>query len=132
MFIENHGINETFALAGFSVAFKRARGPFVLNVFLPTGMLTFISFIGFLIPVDIVPGRMALLVTIFLMLVNISAQERYQTSKPVVSTCHVQHLKIFICGWISIVCINHNLDKKLDTTGYVVALVHVHCCTCHD
>ena len=90
IFIENHGINETFALAGFSVAFKRARGPFVLNVFLPTGMLTFISFIGFLIPVDIVvPGRMALLVTIFLMLVNISAQERYQTSKPVVSSCPV-------------------------------------------
>ena len=132
MFIENHGINETFALAGFSVAFKRARGPFVLNVFLPTGMLTFISFIGFLIPVDIVPGRMALLVTIFLMLVNISAQERYQTSKPVVSTCYVQHLKIFICCWISMVRINDNLDKKLDTTGYVVALVHVHCCTCHD
>ena len=126
MFIENHGINETFALAGFSVAFKRARGPFVLNVFLPTGMLTFISFIGFLIPVEIVPGRMALLVTIFLMLVNVSAQERYQTSKPVVSTCHVQHLEIFICGW------NDNLDKKLDATGYVVALVHVHCCTCHD
>ena len=73
--METRGSNETFALAGFRIDFKRARGPFIMNVFLPTGMLTFISFIGFLIPVDIVPGRMALLVTIFLMLVNISSQE---------------------------------------------------------
>ena len=35
-------------------------------------MLLLISFIGFFIPVQMVPGRMALLVTIFLMLVNIT------------------------------------------------------------
>ena len=42
------------------------------------------SFIGFLIPADKVPGRMALLVTIFLMLVNISNTELNRG--PVVST----------------------------------------------
>ena len=76
MFMETRGSNETFALSGFRIIFKRSRGPYLLNVYLPTGLLTFISFIGFHIPVDIVPGRMALLVTIFLMFVNISAQER--------------------------------------------------------
>ena len=67
--------NETYALTGFRIKFARYRTPFLVNVFLPTGLLTFISFIAFLIPVDKVPGRMALLVTIFLMLVNISAQQ---------------------------------------------------------
>ena len=62
--------------AGFAVEFKRSSFPFFVNTYLPTAMLTIISFIGFLIPVDMVPGRMALLVTIFLMLVNISSTER--------------------------------------------------------
>jgi hypothetical protein len=35
-----------------------------------------ISFISFIIPVEMLPGRMALLVTIFLMLVNIANSER--------------------------------------------------------
>ena len=47
-----------------------------MNTYLPTFLLTMISFIGFLIPVDAVPGRMALLVTTFLMLVNISSTEK--------------------------------------------------------
>ena len=54
-----------------------------MNTYLPTALLTFASFIGFLIPVDMVPGRMALLVTIFLMLVNIRSTE--QRTGPVVS-----------------------------------------------
>ena len=82
--MESSGSNETFALTGFMIDFNRARVPFVMNVFLPTGILTFISFIGFLIPVDIVPGRMALLVTIFLMLVNVSAQQDNKKAKPMV------------------------------------------------
>ena len=84
MYMQSSGRNETFALTGFRINFNRARAPFIMNVFLPTGILTFISFIGFLIPVDIVPGRMALLVTIFLMLVNVSAQQDNKKAKPMV------------------------------------------------
>jgi hypothetical protein len=51
---------------------ERRFGSFFSSVYLPTMMLVLISFIGFFIPVQMVPGRMALLVTIFLMLVNIS------------------------------------------------------------
>ena len=79
-----HEGNETFGLAGFRIDFARSRSPFLINVYLPTGLLTFISFIAFLIPLDQAPGRMALLVTIFLMLVNISAQEH--NIQPMVST----------------------------------------------
>ena len=62
------------SLVGFVVEFIRSSGPFFVNTYLPTAMLNLFSFIGFLIPVDMVPGRMALLVTIFLMLVNISGR----------------------------------------------------------
>lgn len=44
---------------------------FLVSWFTPTGLLVLISWISFFIPPDLVPGRMALLVTIFLMLVNI-------------------------------------------------------------
>ena len=67
---------EEFSLAGFYVNMKRSPIPYYMNVYLPTGLLTITSLIGFLIPPDIVPGRMALLVTIFLMMVNISSTER--------------------------------------------------------
>jgi hypothetical protein len=43
---------------------------------MPTFLLLLLSFIGFLIPVEIVPGRMALLVTVFLTIVNIGSAVR--------------------------------------------------------
>ena len=69
-------LEEEYSLSGFTVVLTRNPNPFYTNTYLPTGLLTIISFIGFVIPVDMVPGRMALLVTIFLMLVNISSTER--------------------------------------------------------
>ena len=73
--------DEEFSLAGFYVTMKRSPIPYYMNVYLPTALLTITSLIGFLIPPDIVPGRMALLVTIFLMLVNISSTERNRGPK---------------------------------------------------
>ena len=67
---------EKFSLAGFTVAIKRSPTPYYMNVYLPTALLTVTSFMSFIIPADIVPGRMALLVTILLTLVNISTTER--------------------------------------------------------
>ena len=64
------------SVSGFVLELERNPIPYLTNTFFPTGLLTMISFIGFVIPVDIVPGRMALLVTIFLMLVNMSTTER--------------------------------------------------------
>ena len=69
-------IQQRFSVSGFVLNLKRISTPFLTNTYFPTGLLTIISFIGFVIPVDIVPGRMALLVTIFLMLVNTSSTER--------------------------------------------------------
>ena len=75
--------NENISLSGFTAVLERSSTPFLMNTYLPTGLITLGSFIGFLIPVDKVPGRMALLVTIFLMIVNIRSTE--QRKGPVVS-----------------------------------------------
>ena len=74
--------NETFSKTGFTLILKRRPTRFFINIYIPTALLTVASFIGFLIPVEMVPGRMALLVTIFLMLVNVSNTE--QDKGPVV------------------------------------------------
>ena len=43
----------------------------VSNIAFFTGLFVIVSWISFLIPMDVIPGRMALLVTLFLVLVNI-------------------------------------------------------------
>ena len=65
--------NKMFSVTGFEIRMVRRFGSFFSGIYLPTLMLVAISYIGFFIPVQMVPGRMALLVTIFLMLVNISS-----------------------------------------------------------
>ena len=80
----NRDTNETFSTSGFTIILERSPARFFVNIYLPTFLLTIASFIGFLIPVEMVPGRMALLVTIFLMLVNVSSTE--QNRGPVVRT----------------------------------------------
>ena len=83
------------SLAGIIVSLTRVPYPFFINTYLPTTILTLISFIGFVIPVDKVPGRTALLVTVFLMLVNISGNERNRG--PVVR--HRNHV-LELLGWL--------------------------------
>ena len=53
------------------VEMMRRRTPVLLQVYLPSGLFVIVSWISFLIPMDVIPGRMALLVTLFLVLVNI-------------------------------------------------------------
>ena len=85
--------NETFSQTGFNLILVRSPIKFLMNIYIPTFLLTMASFIGFLIPVELVPGRMALLVTIFLMLVNVSTTE--QNKGPIVSL-NDQFLSIFV------------------------------------
>ncbi len=69
-----------YSRAGLLVHLSRIRLPFVLTWYLPSAVLVVVSWISFLVPAELVPGRMALLVTIFLMLVNVSTS--YQEKSP--------------------------------------------------
>ena len=58
-------------MAGFELTLERKVSHYIITYYLPSGMFVIVSWISFLVPPDIVPGRMTLLVTVFLVLVNI-------------------------------------------------------------
>lgn len=60
-----------FSLAGFEMKLQRHVSTYIITYYLPSGLFVIVSWISFLIPMDVIPGRMALLVTLFLVLVNI-------------------------------------------------------------
>jgi len=66
-----HWANKSFSQTGFQVDMIRRRTPVLLQVYLPSGLFVIVSWISFIVPPEVVPGRMALLVTLFLVLVNI-------------------------------------------------------------
>ena len=55
----------------FELTLRRKVSHYIITCYLPSGMFVIVSWISFLIPPDIVPGRMTLLITVFLVLVNI-------------------------------------------------------------
>merc|ERR1719320_1777323 len=60
-----------FSLSGFEMVLTRYVSTYIITYYLPSGLCVIVSWISFLIPMDVIPGRMALLVTLFLVLVNI-------------------------------------------------------------
>lgn len=69
--IFDSGALGNFSLAGFEMTLERHFTSYIITYYLPSGLFVVVSWISFLIPPDIVPGRMALLITLFLVLVNI-------------------------------------------------------------
>lgn len=60
-----------FSVAGFEMVLNRHVSHYLITYYLPSGLFVIVSWISFVVPPDIIPGRMALLVTLFLVLVNI-------------------------------------------------------------
>ena len=58
-------------MAGFEMRLTRKIYHYIITYYLPSAMFVSVSWISFLIPPDNIPGRMALLITVFLVLVNI-------------------------------------------------------------
>ena len=51
---------------------SRVFQPFLIRSYVPSAIFVVVSWVSFTIPPAVVPGRMALLVTLLLMLINIS------------------------------------------------------------
>ena len=58
-------------MTGFKLTLRRKMGFYIITYYFPTGMFVIVSWISFLVPPESVPGRMTILVTVFLCLVNI-------------------------------------------------------------
>ena len=60
-----------YSVAGFRLYMERKVSHYVITYYLPSALFVVVSWASFLIPSDDIQGRMALLVTLFLVLVNI-------------------------------------------------------------
>ena len=63
--------NQTFSISGFNIILTRHYAKYLYIYYLPSALFVITSWVSFLIPPEVVPGRMALLVTLFLVLINI-------------------------------------------------------------
>ena len=50
-------ITGNFSVAGFELTLRRKVSHYIITCYLPSGMFVIVSWISFLIPPDIVPGR---------------------------------------------------------------------------
>jgi len=64
------GSSSNYSVYGFEIKLTRSIGPFILSVYLPSAMFVTMSWVSFVIPPDVVPARIVLLVTLCLVLIN--------------------------------------------------------------
>ena len=62
---------DMYSVTGFEMVLRRKVPHYLITWYLPSAMFVLVSWISLLIPPENVPGRMALLITVFLVLVNI-------------------------------------------------------------
>ena len=60
-----------YAACGFTIKLRRMRMQNLIQVYVPSTMFVMVSWVSFLIKPEVIPGRMALLITLFLVLINI-------------------------------------------------------------
>jgi hypothetical protein len=71
-----------FPVAGFKVHLTRHIRPIIINVYFPSIILVVASWVSFLIPPELIPGRMALIITVLLMLLNLSVNNSNSSLTP--------------------------------------------------
>merc|ERR1719245_2845961 len=84
-----------YSAAGFQVKLQRKQMQFVVQVYLPSAMFVIVSWVSFLVKPEVVPGRMAMLVTLFLVLINIFNSVREQA--PISSRLNAIDLYLVVC-----------------------------------
>ena len=60
-----------YSVTGFEMVLTRRMSHYMITYYLPSSLFVVVSWTSFLIPSEDIQGRMALLVTLFLVLVNI-------------------------------------------------------------
>lgn len=84
-----------YSACGFQVKLQRKQMQFVVQVYLPSAMFVIVSWVSFLVKPEVVPGRMAMLVTLFLVLINIFNSVREQA--PISSSLNAVDLYLVVC-----------------------------------
>ena len=66
------GFRMNASYAGFKLRLQRKPLSYIFNHYLPSGLFVAVSWASFVIPVEAIPGRIALIITTFLVLTNIA------------------------------------------------------------
>lgn len=64
------GKNSNYSMYALEFSLSRIVTQYLLNVYLPTGIFVIISWVSFIIPVEIIAARVVLLITLTLVLIN--------------------------------------------------------------
>lgn len=59
-----------YSVCGFEMVLSRKMSFYVITYYLPSGLFVLVSWISFLVNPEVIPGRMTLLIIIFLVLIN--------------------------------------------------------------
>ena len=87
--------SKNYSICGFNVGLSRSRTQTFFQVYLTTALFVIVSWISFIIKPDVIPGRMGVLVTIFLVLINIF--NGVKSNAPESATLNAVDLYIVIC-----------------------------------
>lgn len=87
--------NGKFIYCGFNVILRRTRTQILFQVYVTSALFIIVSWVSFLIKPDVVPGRMGLLVTIFLVLINIF--NGVKSDAPASSSLNAVDLYLIVC-----------------------------------
>ena len=80
----DNGIDYGNNIIGIMVSMCRLPNAFIFMYYLPCITIVLVSLIGFVIPVSAIPGRIALLVTQFLTLTNLSINQMVRISMVII------------------------------------------------
>ena len=87
--------NRRFTACGVNILLKRTKVQILFQVYLPSMLLAIVSWISFVIKPEVVPGRMGLLATIFLVLINIF--NGVKSTAPVSRSLNALDLYLLVC-----------------------------------
>ena len=74
-YVEENSMDGHGRIIGFNIEMERSLQPFMVRYYIPCITIVLVSQISFMIPMDAIPGRVALIVTQFLTLVSIFLQQ---------------------------------------------------------
>ena len=98
--------NQDWATCGFNIHLKRTRIQNFFEVYLTCTLLVIISWISFVIRPEVVPGRMGLLVTTLLVLINIFIG--IKSKAPISSGLNAFDVFLIICiGQVFVACLEY-------------------------
>ena len=90
--------NKSYAVCGFHILLARTKEQIFFQVYLTSIMFVVVSWASFIIKPEVVPGRMGVLVTIFLVLINIF--NNVKTNAPVSISLNAVDLYLIVCIFI--------------------------------